>query len=195
MGKSKKDINPIEKLKKELSEDYQSYVLSRPMKTRSHPMLFEDISVYSQAVMSKGDSEMKTLCYNETFCCHARYNITNKLPSITYRLLAYKGERAVAGVYTIDIELCGLVLCQGDICGTDIVEGEEHEEFEFLDLTSANYTNTTMVIPSVLGWSGRLADWDKIQVYEGEWEQGKDFILALEHSALLSAALYGRVLG
>ena len=125
-NKSKKRINSIKTLGRELTEDYQSNDLSQHINTRSHPMLFEDLSVYAQSVMSKGEPEMKSLCYNESFCCHASYNITNKLPSITYHLLAYKGERALAGVYTIDIELCGLVLCQGDTCGTEIVEGEEH---------------------------------------------------------------------
>merc|ERR1711892_822837 len=62
-NKSKKRINSIKTLRRELTEDYQINDLSQHIKTRSHPMLFEDISVYAQAVMSKGESEMKSLCY------------------------------------------------------------------------------------------------------------------------------------
>ena len=38
---------------------------------------FENISLYTKAVMTKGEYEILTLCHNETFCCEASYNISN----------------------------------------------------------------------------------------------------------------------
>ena len=38
--------------------------------------LFEDISAYTKLEMKKGEYEEVSLCHN-TFCCEARYNISN----------------------------------------------------------------------------------------------------------------------
>ena len=39
--------------------------------------IFENISAYSQHEMKKGGYEEVTLCYTDTFCCEASYNISN----------------------------------------------------------------------------------------------------------------------
>ena len=43
--------------------------------------LFEDISAYTKLEMKKGEYEEVSLCHNNdntvTFCCEARYNISN----------------------------------------------------------------------------------------------------------------------
>ena len=176
-----------------LAQEYQNTAKIQPIKLRTHPMIYEDLSFYSHLLMTKGQPDVQTLCYNDTFCCHASYSLTNLLPHISYHLLAYKGERGLAGEYTIDIELCGLVLCREDGCGTELVVEEQAESIEFLEL-SANYSNNTIVIPSVLDWSGKLPDWDRIEVYSAEWVQGKEVIMSMEHSPLFSAALYARVM-
>merc|ERR1712098_134899 len=161
------------------------------MMVKNHQIIYEDLSIYARVEMTKGHPDMTTLCYNETFCCHASYNISDTKPSTTYQLLAYKGARMVAGVYTLDVAVCGVVLCQGDMCGVELDNGDEQEVFHRLELT-ANYSNTTQVLPSILNWSGILPDWDRIQMFGGEWEDGKEVILSLEETPLYSAALYGR---
>ena len=186
--KTEKDLTRNSEPNK-LKQEYQNTATN----LMTHPMIYEDLSIYSHSIMTKGKPDVQTLCYNETFCCHASYSLTNLVPHISYHLLAYKGERGLAGEYTIDIELCGLVLCREDGCGTELVVEEEEESFQFLEL-SANYSNNTIVIPSVLDWSGQLPDWDKVEVYSAEWVQGKEVIMSMEHSALFSAALYARVM-
>ena len=158
---------------------------------KNHQIIYEDLSIYARVEMTKGHPEMTTLCYNKTFCCHASYNISDTKPSTTYQLLAYKGARLVAGVYTLDVAVCGLVLCQGGMCGVELDNGDEQEVFQRLEL-EAIYSKTTKVLPSILNWSGILPDWEKIQMVEWEWGQGKKVILFLEESSLYSAALYGR---
>ena len=164
-----------------------------PLTIRSHPVLYENISIYSHAVMTKGQPDDITLCHNETFCCHANYSMTDILPTISYHLLAYKGERSLVDTYMLDIELCGLVLCEGDICGKEPVRGQEKEVFQYLQL-SATYS-TSLVIPSVLEWSGMLPDWNKIQFQATDKDEGVEVILSLEETALYSGAVYGRVVG
>ena len=43
--------------------------------------LFEDITAYTKLEMKKGEYEEVSLCHNtdntDTFCCEARYNISN----------------------------------------------------------------------------------------------------------------------
>ena len=44
-------------------------------------VIFEDITAYSKLEMKKGEYEEVSLCHSEgntdTFCCEARYNISN----------------------------------------------------------------------------------------------------------------------
>ena len=77
------------------------------------------------------------------------------------------------------------------MCGVELDNGDEQEVFQRLEL-EAIYSKTTKVLPSILNWSGILPDWEKIQMVEWEWGQGKKVILFLEESPLYSAALYGR---
>eukprot|EP00092_Neocalanus_flemingeri_P008797 GFUD01009470.1.p1 GENE.GFUD01009470.1~~GFUD01009470.1.p1 ORF type:complete len:507 (+),score=151.05 GFUD01009470.1:145-1665(+) len=175
--------------------DIETTPETKTLSMRSHPIIYEDISIYSHSVMSKGQPSDTTVCYNETFCCHASYSMTDMLPTISYHLLAYRGERGLAqDTYWMDIELCGLVLCEGDSCVIEPLEGQDQEVFQYLQL-SATYS-TSFVIPSILDWSGRLPDWDKIEysTVTGK-EEGVEVVLALEETALFSAAMYGMVVG
>ena len=79
----------------------------------------------------------------------------------------------------------------GGMCGVELATGDEQEVFHRLEL-EAIYSKTTKVLPSILNWSGILPNWDRIQMFGGEWEDGKEVILSLEESPLYSAALYGR---
>lgn len=89
---------------------YQDRWMDRWMEP--HGMLYENLTGYSSLLLENGQDQSVTLCHDE-LCCNLNY--TSSCPSgdcAPYRLLAYSGFRTLGGgMYTVAIQLCGLVAC------------------------------------------------------------------------------------
>ena len=155
-------------------------------------VFYEDLSRYSFSSVDKNIDAANTLCHTEEFCCHFEYKVTENNPDVSYLLLSYAGERSLVGGQSIDVEVCGLVLCHDDVCGVEFEEVEITETFEYFNVMG-NFSTNAMILPSVLKWSAKLPDWNNIQMDSENVEIHNKVELTIEETELLSAALYARL--
>ena len=136
---------------------------------------FENMTGYSTVPLVEGQHEVR-LCHNETFCCEATYQLVEARHS-SYHLVAYQGLRAMAipGMM-IPIQLCGLVqlCCDGPAQDCPVCPpGATGARFDLLRLHSEDYSVASLLLPSVLQGTGRLADWNKITFDRSQSDEGE----------------------
>jgi len=191
LAKQKERSTDMKVQGKSLSDTH--YVIDRNINEESgYNVHYEDLSMYSSISLEKGNANNQIVCHNEEFCCHISYKVTENVPDVSYKLIAYKGDRATPGGYVVSVENCGVVMCKDDICGVELANTESLEEFEYLELSGV-FSDNAMILPSVLEWSGMLPDWDMIDFKTEESEDGKDVNLSIKKTSLFSVALYGRL--
>ena len=138
---------------------------------------FENMTGYSTIPLPEGEHEL-VLCHDLlTFCCAASYSLVGGQSS--YSLVAYQGLRSLAipGMM-IPIQLCGVVqLCcdeAGDCPVCPPGGTETTARFDMLRLHSPDYRVASLVLPSVLGPAGQLADWNKIAFDSRQADEGEN---------------------
>ena len=135
---------------------------------------FENMTGYSRVPLVAGQDKEVRLCHNETFCCEVAYSLVEDLGDLgdrqsSYHLVAYQGLRAMAipGMM-IPIQLCGVVqLCchqaaSCPVCSPQPGQSDTTPRFDFLRLQSRDFSEASLLLPSVLELTGQLADWNKI---------------------------------
>ena len=73
--------------------------------------------------MIRGSHQETVLCHNDTFCCHAEYELTNNVvdndDDQKYLLISFDGLRPmdIPGMF-FQVQVCGVVTCRGDTVDT-----------------------------------------------------------------------------
>ena len=144
---------------------------------------FENMTGYSRVALLAGQDEVR-LCHNETFCCEAAYSLVGDLGDSqpSYHLVAYQGLRAMAipGML-IPIQLCGIVqLCCHQAASCPVcppgagAQPDTTARFDFLRLQSRDFSEASLLLPSVLDLTGQLADWNKITFDRSQSDEGEN---------------------